>query len=502
MRQYLGIMFAAVAVGLYLILSIPVLVLTVVESDLHWLTFSLLYECLALGIALELAELSFGLLLPSNRHPRASEVDKLHTRVAVLYVCRDDINEESLQSLTRLQGIDVFILDDSEHLDSRQQIDRSGLVVIRRFGRAGFKAGNLNHWLEHYGDRYEYFVVLDSDSIMILDTVWELVAFAEHPQNQDVAIVQSSIYPRLGNSFQRLMGSQAGVRLRILSRLHDRMGWSLSHGHNNLHRTKAIQELGGFGLSATCEDTIASLQLGQNGWRIILVDTVSHDSEPCNVFAFRRRTVRWARQTADVITTFRSGVTWPHGCLMARHLFSYLLPLICIGLLAFISVTTDMTMNQAWDILRGNFMLRHGHVLPGLIGYLLCMAFLLIVSLRLCLFLLVGGDFCTFFLSTFLSGAVSGFCSFHITLGVLQSFLLNRTSFLPTGTTPFWTCQLFDIWRAMAIPWTIYMGITGILLSKPGLLIFGLNLIWAASLVTTPFVLWLFHKDQKESHTR
>jgi cellulose synthase/poly-beta-1,6-N-acetylglucosamine synthase-like glycosyltransferase len=295
------------------------------------------------------------------------------------------------------------------------------------------------------------------------------------------------------------MGSQASVRLDILSRLYDRMGWTLSHGHNNLHRTKAIREIGGFGLSATCEDTIVSLQLGRKGWRIILVATITYDTEPRNVFAFRRRAVRWARQTADAIAAFRSEVTWPHGYLMARHLFSYLLPSMCLGLLALVAVMTDVSPGHAWDILNSNFLLKPGHLLPGLISYLLCTAFLLILSLRIRLFLLAGGNLCTFCLSVFLSGAVFGFCSFHVTFGLLRSFLLGRTGFLPTGMTPARDCHLRGIWRAMAIPWLIYIGLAGVLVSKPGLLIFGFNLMWSASLVTAPFVLWLFHQDQRES---
>jgi glycosyl transferase family 2 len=206
MQKRISLWFAVVMLGLYLILSVPVLVLTTADTFLARLIFTVLNELLVLGIALDLAELTFAFLLPPTRHPIASEIDTLHTRVAVLYVCCDDVDEESLQSLARLGGVDVFILDDSQCPNSRQQLDRSGLKVVRRSGREGFKGGNLNHWLEHYQNRYKYFVVLDSDSIVKAEAIWELVAFAEHPQNRDVAIVQSSIYPRPGNLFQRFNG--------------------------------------------------------------------------------------------------------------------------------------------------------------------------------------------------------------------------------------------------------------------------------------------------------
>ena len=493
--QRVGTLFTIVLLCVYLTLSIPVLVLTGVESDFYWIIFSLLYECLALGIALELTELLLGISLASRVHAKASKIEKSQISIAILYVCCDDVDEVSLQSLSCLQEFDVFILDDSKGIDSQRRIDRSGLTTIRRADRLGFKAGNLNNWLIQFGDCYDYFVILDSDSVMTPKAIWDLVAIAEHPDNEDVAIVQSKILPCLGNSFQRLMGCQAKIRLRILSRVHDRMGWSLSHGHNNLHRLEAVRQVGGFDLSSTCEDTLISLRLAREGWRIILVETLSHDAEPHNVFTFRRRMVRWARQTADLVITFRSTVTRPHAWLIARHLFSYMLPMLCIVLLAFVTLTTRITMSQALEITCGNFMLKDGYIIPGLISYLLLTSFTLVVALRLSLFILSGGRLRTFLLSTILGGAVSSFCTLHVIFGMIQSFASNRTGFSPTGIYERRSHGIAEIIREMAIPWFIYVGITGVLFSKPGLLVFGLNLVWAMSLVTAPFILFAFHRD-------
>lgn len=477
MIQNVGTLFTIILFCVYLTLSVPVLVLTGVESDFYWIVFSLLYECLALGIALELTELLLGISLASRVHAKASNIEKSQICIAILYMCCDDIDEVSLQSLSCLQEFDVFILDDSKGVDSQRRIDRTGLTTIRRADRLGFKAGNLNNWLLQFGDSYDYFVILDSDSIMTPEAIWDLAAIAEHPDNEDVAIVQSRILPRDGNSFQRLMGCQAEIRLRILSRVHDRIGWSLSHGHNNLHRFKAVRQVGGFDLSSTCEDTLISLQLARVGWRIILVETISHDAEPYNVFAFRRRMVRWARQTVELLITFRSTVTRPHAWLIARHLFSYMLPMLCIVLLAFITFTTHITMSQALEITCGNFTLRDGYVIPGLIGYLLLTSFILIVAFRLSLFIMSGGRFRTFLLSTILGGAVSSFCTLHVIFGMIQSLASKHTGFSPTGIYELRSNGIIEIIYEMAIPWFIYVGITGVLFLKPGLLVFGLNLV-------------------------
>src|SRR4030042_1777176 len=207
--------------------------------------------------------------------------------------------------------------------------------------------------------------------------------------------------------------------------------------------------------------------------------------------------VRWARQTVDVLMNFKGKVTWSHGFLIARHFFAYLLPFSIIVLLVFVSLTTDIPVEQAWDIVCGNFSLRQGYIIPGLIGYLFCTVFFLTMSLRLCLFCQAGGSFSSFLLSTILWWAISGFCSFHIVLGILKSFLFGKTVFSPSGMHSANHYRLYDFWRAMAIPWIIYIGIMGILLTKPGILLFGINSIWATTLLLTPLVLWLFHVDHR-----
>jgi hypothetical protein len=490
--------FLGIVLGLYLLLSVPVLVFASSRSTLAWFLFAVSYSCLALALAFDLAEVCLGSVLAPTAHPSLRDVDRRQARVAVLYLCCDDLDTESLRNLAYLDDMDVFVLDDSEQPRSRRQADHSGLNVVRREGRVGFKAGNLNHWLERYAGDFRYFVVLDSDSLMTDEGIWELVAYAEHPQNRDVAIVQSSILPRAGNRFQRLIGSQARPRLHVLRRLYDRIGWSLSHGHNNLHRTAAILDVGGFGLAATCEDTVISLALGRRDWRIILVDTVSHDAEPDSAFSFRRREVRWARQTADTIRAFSGGVTWQHRCLLARHLLSYLVPLLSIVLLGFVAITADLDLARAWQIARGDLLLETGFVLSGLLSYLLVGSFTLVVLLRLRLFLLSGGDLRTFFSSALLAGAMYGFNSLSVTLGVVRSLLFGRTGFSPTGRKASRDVRLVAFWRAMMFSWVLYVAIALLFVSKSGLLLLGFNLPWTATLVTAPAVLWRFHSDQRE----
>ena len=91
-------------------------------------------------------------------------------KVAVLYATCNDFDEECAESCVKLDypNLRVFICDDSEDGATKQEIDafqqrhRLTCVVLRRSGRAGHKAGNLNHALRHIGSEYEYIVVVGS----------------------------------------------------------------------------------------------------------------------------------------------------------------------------------------------------------------------------------------------------------------------------------------------------------------------------------------------------
>ena len=304
MSRILVAVFAALVLLLYILFAAPILVVAV-NYNLVFFIFIVAYEIAAFSLAMELAELLVATSLPARRHSSTYDVDLTVVRVAALYVCRDDVDSEALRALHRLRNVDVFLLDDSVSPEVRAVVDSAEFCVVRRGSQDGFKAGNLNHWLRLYGNSYRYFLVLDSDSIVPDAALRQLVSYAEHPDNSDVAIVQSSIVARPGNHFQTQVARHAWLRKRILLRLHDRIGWTLSDGHNNLHRTAALLDVNGFDTSASCEDTIVSLRLTNRGWRIIRVDTQTFDTEPNNVFVYRRRSVRWARQTVDAILEVR-----------------------------------------------------------------------------------------------------------------------------------------------------------------------------------------------------
>jgi len=87
------------------------------------------------------------------------------------------------------------------------------------------------------------------------------------------------------------------VRLRLANRLRS----IFSAGHNNLHRTRAILEVGGFDEAFLSEDIAVTLKLVRAGYSSKLVNLVGFESEPETIFAYSSRLQRWAKQTVQIL---------------------------------------------------------------------------------------------------------------------------------------------------------------------------------------------------------
>jgi cellulose synthase/poly-beta-1,6-N-acetylglucosamine synthase-like glycosyltransferase len=483
--------YAALTLVLYLLAALPSLLILQSGRTPYFVALALIYEFVSLGCALELSELILGLILSPPRHPHTDRSDIAMVKLAVLYVCCDDMDDESIEALLSIKNADVFVLDDSERNISKDSLDRTGLHIVRRGSRHGYKAGNLNHWLYKFGSYYDYFVILDNDSLMNTEAIWDLVTYAEHPENQGVAIIQSWISPRRGNLFQRSVGLFSATRARVLHRLYDRIGWSLSSGHNNLHRVRAIKDVGGFDLAATCEDTLLSLNLVRRGWRIMHVPTGSLDSEPDNALSYRRRHNRWARQTVEVIKASKTGLPLSQALLMGRHIVAHLLPLACVMLFILgILGTPNVTAREGWSILRGSFTATHGDML-AMMRYSAIFVFLSLAILRVVVCLIVRCRLLELLSSFLLGGALISFACFDTASGMLRSAVGRPVKFTPTGALAGAKSNLVDLTKSMLIPWTLYCLVTIRAFFSPGILVIGFNLLWCLILLSSPLLLWI-----------
>ncbi|MBU4304571.1 MAG: glycosyltransferase [Candidatus Omnitrophica bacterium] len=93
--------------------------------------------------------------------------------VALLYTTYNDFQEKAVLSCVNQEydNFHAFILDDSTEEDYKNRIDefsaryKEKVTVIRREGRSGYKAGNINNALKQIND-FEYFSISDADSIL------------------------------------------------------------------------------------------------------------------------------------------------------------------------------------------------------------------------------------------------------------------------------------------------------------------------------------------------
>lgn len=306
-RLFLAVFFS-------LLVALNLLVGAYLISSHHALSviYLLIMQLFNIGVAYGLTQLLLSLLSPKEALPHLQELSD-HPAVALLYTTCDDLIPELLRRLRHQTYVnaEVFVLDDSTDEEYKHRVVQiaaeCGFRVLRRGTREGYKAGNLNHWLALYGDRYKYFVVLDSDSALEDDFVERMVRYAEHPANAAVAVFQSKIRAwNTQDTIPRILDRMAPLYFYQQDRLANRFGYISCWGHNCLFHTAPIREVGGFDERFVSEDYATALNLIDHGYSCKLVDLVSYEAIPDTAENYTRRAVRWAKQSLE-LELYKSG---------------------------------------------------------------------------------------------------------------------------------------------------------------------------------------------------
>lgn len=180
-------------------------------------------------------------------------------------------------------------------------------VYRRRLVNTGFKAGNIEEFLQEYGQDYDFFLPLDSDSVMAGDVIVRLVAALErHPE---IGILQTLVVGMPAESgFARLF--QFGMRHGMRSFTMGSAWWNADcgpyWGHNALIRTGAFlahcrlpvlpgkPPLGGHILS---HDQLEAAFMRRGGYevRVLPIESRSYEANPPTLIEFARRDLRWCQ---------------------------------------------------------------------------------------------------------------------------------------------------------------------------------------------------------------
>ncbi|HYM40926.1 MAG TPA: glycosyltransferase family 2 protein, partial [Thermoplasmata archaeon] len=226
-------------------------------------------------------------------------------KVALLYTTMNDVVPECVQAIRQTYPVDVYMLDDSSDPYKRALVDdlarERGFRVLRRSERKGFKAGAINGWLAAHGAAYDYFVLLDADSVLPPDWVAEALKYAEHPDNADLAIFQGLIniwntdrpFPR-ALAATTLLGQDEWER-----RVSGYVGAVFCYGHNVMLRTRPVLEVGGFVEDYVSEDFATAVKLASAGHGSVFVPLHTWEAMPENVRGFVKRQTKWTRGSME-----------------------------------------------------------------------------------------------------------------------------------------------------------------------------------------------------------
>ncbi len=256
------------------------------------------------SFAFVFAKRLFSLVLPPFPLP-VLEGPVRGPRVAILYTTMNDVVPDCVRAIRQTYPCEVFLLDDSSDPAKRDLVDRlaqeAGYPVLRRRERIGFKAGAINGWLRAHGARYDYFVLLDADSLLPPDWVEHALRYAEHPENRDLAIFQGMI--NIWNTDRPFPRALAPAHL--LS--HDEwerktagyLGAIVCYGHNVMVRAGPVRELGGFEEGYVSEDFATAVKLAGRGHGSTFVPLHSWEALPENVRGFVKRQNKWTRGSME-----------------------------------------------------------------------------------------------------------------------------------------------------------------------------------------------------------
>src|SRR5690606_1308627 len=255
---------------------------------------------------------------------------------------------EELAAAGHAAGFEIVVLSDSTRADAwiRESIAiarlrgrLAGVMPVwyrRRWRNTGRKSGNVQDFVERWGARYEFMVVLDADSLLSADTLVTLVrAMSADPQlgllqTVPLLVGRRSLLARLQQFAGRMYGPVIARGVAAWSG-DDGNYW----GHNAIIRIAAFAESCGlpelpgrrpFGGHILSHDFVEAALLRRRGWKVRMLPKVmgSYEESPPSLIDLAVRDRRWAQgnlQHAKVVGA--AGLTMPSRMHLAFGIMSY-----------------------------------------------------------------------------------------------------------------------------------------------------------------------------------
>ena len=270
-----------------------------------------------------------------------TDVSTVQDKILLAYCTCNDFDGESLSKSLKQDypHFDVVILDDSTEEEYIQKVNefalRHGVKVVRRQGREGFKAGNINHYFlspECKAKNYEYYVILDSDEILPENYLTESLKYFYAYEN--VGIVQANhVSDRNRNFFMKLFHIGVNSHWPTYQTMKHFYGFSTMLGHGAMLKRDCYEKAGGFP-PLVAEDLCLSIEARSAGYLVAFApNIVCREEYPIDYVAFKKRHSKWTQGNLEFIKKYtgrisRSKMAWFEK--MDIVLFTYNLPLTAV----------------------------------------------------------------------------------------------------------------------------------------------------------------------------
>ena len=324
-----------------------------------------------------------GMLIPANRY-RSKSSDIIQSRTAlVMPVYNEDpaatcaalfAMADSLEKKGQSDHFEIFILSDTTDpdvwiketaaVDLLQQKLRNKMPVWyrRRYANTDKKSGNVAEFVKRWGNRYDFMVVLDADSLIAAETLITLVK--EMQADPDCGLIQTLPVLFAGKSWFARMQQFAGMLYgpvigNAVSAWQGNDGnfW----GHNAIIRMSAFAASAGlphlpgsrpFGGNIQSHDFVEAALMRRAGWAVRMLPGLpgSWEESPPTVLDAAVRDRRWAQgniQHLAVIPT--KGLRWPNRLHMLIGVMSYMASPIWLAMMFVGLVISSQIASQQFD---------------------------------------------------------------------------------------------------------------------------------------------------------
>ncbi len=235
-------------------------------------------------------------------------------RFVLLYCTCNDFNATALlqSSHQHYDNYKTVILDDSTKQCFVEEIDdfvatHAHFELVRRNGRQGYKAGNLNNYLAGRTD-YDYFVVLDADEIIppnYLPKVLKYFAYDKH-----CGAVQARHTATEGeNVFQQLLGLSVGSNGQTVQVVKNFYGANALLGHGMTVSRTCYQKTGGFP-HVVAEDISFAVEVKNAGMNVLYApDILCYEQFPNNYVALKKRQCKWTQGNLEYMAKYNKDIS-------------------------------------------------------------------------------------------------------------------------------------------------------------------------------------------------